>query len=724
MAERQPGELILGKYKIIRKIGQGGYGAVYLADSALGAVAIKELAPKNLKNPADYPIFRERFEKEARITRAFENNPNVVIVYELGTEGSSDYLVLQYVDNGSLRGLLEAQQGKLLPLELIYRVASQICNGLQAIHNHHLDVVHRDLKPENILLTKQGQAKITDFGIAQIGHESLRTKSGNPHPGTPVYMSPEQAKTTDYLTPASDLYALGLIIYEMATGQIFKKRQILPPSKLNPSITPALDAIIIKALQENPQARYNDAGLMLQHLERARQGRITPEEILRQVEPTQLLTPSISNTPAYPSNSRTSSPSPKEDRNVFRKTLGWLVAGGLFVVIVIAALIALNIGGEKVTPTPISGVTATLPATFATTIVPTTTTAAATIIATTAVATPTPIPNSTATSLPSPTPTTVAPSPTIKTAAPTTAPIAPSASFKILNTLTGHTDGVNSVAFSPDSKMLASGSKDATIKLWDAATGKELRTLSGHSSSVNSVAFSPDGKTLASGSGYPENSIKLWDTTSGKELRTLSGHSGSVYSIAFSPDGKSLASGSGDASIKLWNVASGKQLSTLTGHSSLVLSVAFSPDGKSLASGSGDNSIKLWDVNTGQELNTLSGHSFYVSSVAFSPDGKTLASGSGDNSIKLWNATSGNLINTLKSHTGSVTSVAFSPDSKTLVSGSEDNSIKLWDVTSGNLINTFKGHSNGVNSVAFSPDGKFLASGDGDKSIMLRDAAN
>ncbi|WP_193943576.1 trypsin-like peptidase domain-containing protein [Sphaerospermopsis aphanizomenoides] len=292
-------------------------------------------------------------------------------------------------------------------------------------------------------------------------------------------------------------------------------------------------------------------------------------------------------------------------------------------------------------------------------------------------------------------------------------------SSTLVNTLTGHSELVYSVAFSPDGKTLASGSGDNTIKLWDVATGKSIATLTGHSNSVISVAFSPDGKTLASGS--LDNTIKLWDVATGKSIATLTGHSEGVDSVAFSPDGKTLASsGSRDTTIKLWDVAIGQSIATLTGHSESVISVAFSPDGKTLASGSGDDTIKLWDVATGQSIATLTGHSESFISVAFSPDGKTLASGSWDNTIKLWDVATGKSIATLTGHSFVVNSVAFSPDGKTLASsGSFDNTIKLWDVVTGKSIATLTGHSFGVNSVAFSPDGKTLASGSGDDTIKL-----
>jgi uncharacterized protein YjiK len=257
--------------------------------------------------------------------------------------------------------------------------------------------------------------------------------------------------------------------------------------------------------------------------------------------------------------------------------------------------------------------------------------------------------------------------------------LTPSSTEKTLQlqqTLTGHSDSVNSVAYSPDGQTLASGSVDSTIKLWNVKTGNLLQTLEGHSYSVNSVAYSPDGQTLASGS--VDSTIKLWNVKTGNLLQTLEGHSSWVNSVTYSPDGQTLASGSEDNTIKLWNVKTGKLLQTLEGHSKSVYSVAYSPDGQTLASGSEDNTIKLWNVKTGKLLQTLEGHSKSVYSVAYSPDGQTLASGSGDDTIKLWNVPTGNLLQTLTGHYILVWSVAYSPDGQTLASGSSDKTIKIW----------------------------------------------
>ncbi|MFM6038872.1 MAG: protein kinase domain-containing protein [Sphaerospermopsis kisseleviana] len=243
-----------------------------------------------------------------------------------------------------------------------------------------------------------------------------------------------------------------------------------------------------------------------------------------------------------------------------------------------------------------------------------------------------------------------------------------------------------------------------------------LQTLTGHSNLVTSVAYSPDGKTLASGG---DKTIKLWAVKTGNLLQTFTGHSNLVTSVAYSPDGQTLASASNDNTIKLWAVKTGNLLHTFTGHSYWVGSVAYSPDGQTLASASNDNTIKLWDVKTGNLLHTFVGHSNSVWSVAYSPDGQTLASGSRDNTIKLWEVKTGNLLQIFTGHFHWVTSVAYSPDGKTLASASNDTTIKLWEVKTGNLLQIFTGHSHWVTSVAYSPDGQTLASGSGDKTIKI-----
>jgi len=328
-------------------------------------------------------------------------------------------------------------------------------------------------------------------------------------------------------------------------------------------------------------------------------------------------------------------------------------------------------------------------------------------------------------------------------------------------TLRGHSDWVRSVAFSPDSKRLASGCGDKTIKIWDALAGGELLTLKGHSGEVSSVAFSPDGKLLASGS-Y-DGSIKLWDTADGKELLTIKvkpsriiphpilpdgarlvprrvgrtirvdqpprwkkppaiqRDSAKVCSVAFSPDGESLASGGRDNTVRIWDTASGKRLLMLEGHSHWVSSVAFSSDGKRLASGSHDKTTRLWDSVTGKKLLTLKGHANGVWSVAFTSHGKALASFTGV-TVKLWDTIAGKELLTLKGGRGANRSMALSPDNKLLAAGnSENEGATIWDMVARKAMLRFHKHAHGAWSVAFSPDGKLLASGGGDGTVKIWD---
>ncbi|MEG4145988.1 MULTISPECIES: protein kinase domain-containing protein [unclassified Microcoleus] len=279
-----------------------------------------------------------------------------------------------------------------------------------------------------------------------------------------------------------------------------------------------------------------------------------------------------------------------------------------------------------------------------------------------------------------------------------------------------HSDAVGSVAFSPDGLMLASGSKDKTIQIWDLATGKSIRTFPGDSSTIWSVAFDSDGTKLATGTGFWR--VMLWDLKTGQVIRSLD-HTASVWSVALSPDGQLVASGSGDNTTKISDAATGRLIQSFPDHTDFVYSVAFTPDGKSLVSASKDKKITVVDVATGALLKTIEGHGEPVRSVAVSPDGKTIVSGSYDETIKIWNIETGDLIRSIQGHSDDIVSVAISPDGKFIASGSKDKTIKVWDFATGELLNTLTGHSDEVYVVTFSPDGRTIASGSKDNTIKL-----
>jgi WD40 repeat protein len=676
----------LGPYTLVSKIGRGAFGVVWLAEKR-SSIATTRFA---LKLPRDEDIDLEAFKQEASIWLQASGHPNVVPMIEADIYDDRIVIVSEYVNEGSLSNWLAQHGGRAPSVEAASEMIDGVLAGLSHLHARH--IIHRDLKPDNILLQHE-TPRLADFGIARL----LKSGSYSTNiSGTLAYMAPEafDGKRNEQ----TDVWSAGVIFYQLLAGRLpYDQTDTVSfvgaimrhdPAPLPDTVPEVLRRIVMKALQREPANRYATAKEMRRDLREAEhelwQSERRDSETVQETEqiaapPARIAQPTVESPPL----AETQKLDPVTTAKAIEPAAQPLIRGkaksraSLWLAGIAGALllgILVSFGIYRLASTTV----------------------------------------------------------TVKNPQGPQGPQGPPGQqgqqrqqgpSALKQTLTGHSEIVRSVAFSPDGKTLASGSSDQTVKLWDVQTGALKRTLPANTPGnlVWSVAFSPDGKTLASAN--EDKQIRLWDAQTGALVRSYSGHSDAVESIAFSPDGKTLASGSSDRTVRLWDVQTAALKLTLTGHksgswSSGIWSVAFSPDGNMLASGSDDKTVKLWYVRTGELKQTLAGDD-EVFSVAFSPDGKTLASGGYDAKVKLWDAQTGALKQSLTGHTHRIWSVAFSPDGKTLASGNQDETVKLWDAQTGALKQTLTGHSGWVCSVAFSPDGKTLASASADKTIKL-----
>jgi WD40 repeat protein len=285
--------------------------------------------------------------------------------------------------------------------------------------------------------------------------------------------------------------------------------------------------------------------------------------------------------------------------------------------------------------------------------------------------------------------------------------------IELLHIIEGHDDRIYGLDFSSDGMLLASGSYDDTIRLWEVESWQQTGILDQFGAWT--VFFAPDDAHVATENGT------ILNIASGEKVRSLDAHQSHV---TFSPDGAWMASAGHNSLIDIWDVETWQVVQTLEGHTDRVFGLAFSPDGALLASGSGmgpsdvsDYVVKVWDISSGNEVHTLEGHSGDIHAVAFSPDGTLVASASTDYTVRLWDVQSGELIRTLR-HGNGLYDVTFSPDGTLVASAGCDRTVKLWDVASGKQLHSLR-HGDEVMAVAFSPDGSLLASGGYDNQVYL-----
>jgi hypothetical protein len=284
--------------------------------------------------------------------------------------------------------------------------------------------------------------------------------------------------------------------------------------------------------------------------------------------------------------------------------------------------------------------------------------------------------------------------------------------------LSGHTEPVTALAFTPDGRLLVSGGGDGAVRLWELPEGRALGAVEAHPVKVTALAVSSDGSTLLTAAR--DGTLRLWGLPDGRPLRTLREDNHEALSVALSPDGRVLAAGLADGTVCLWDLPDGSPRARLRGHQDAVSSVAVSPDGQILASAGGDKTVRLWDLPDGHfRRMLLSGD--WVTALAFSPDGRVLASSGYDRVVRLWRPPAGDPAGKLEGHTGDVTCLAISPDGRVLASGGQERAIRLWGLREGRCLRALESPTGLVGCVAFSPDGRTFASGGKDRVVRLWD---
>ncbi|HEV3446027.1 MAG TPA: protein kinase, partial [Gemmataceae bacterium] len=753
---------MFGDYELLAGIARGGMGKVYKArhKKLNRLVALKMILSGQLASEDEI----QRFHSEATAAAQLDHS-GIVPVYEFGECDGQHYFSMGLVEGGSLAARLK--NGPLPPREAAGLLA-KVAEAVAYAHTH--GIVHRDLKPGNILLDKDGQPKVSDFGLAkQLRADSHLTITGMVL-GTPTFMSPEQATgNPDAVGAVADIYSLGAVLYCLLTARppfqaastMETLRQVLEqepvsPRQLNPAVDRDLETICLKCLQKDPGKRYAGALALADDLRRFLAGAAIQARPVGAIE------------------------------RLWRWCLREPLVAGLVATIALVLVLGTGISTYFALQAR-QGETQALEAKeladhrfygaeinlahqawergailqmlerlnrFG--------------------------------------------------------PDSPHAALRgfewyYLNrlsrleqrTLQGFSDAVKSVAFSPDGATIAAAGKTekglGAIILWSAATGKVLRTLTVRAEPVDEepiceVVFSPDRQKLVAACG---KRLRCWNVNNGQELPDLQVLAATVGRVTFSADGTWLAAVSsqppgkeaavhnginrGDKSshpfrnpgsdVTLWNARTGpitfprhgesltafsmalsldggrlawaddnetarifdtrtrSLIVTAEGRHKSITSLAFSPDGRTLAgSTEAGREIILWDALTGKTLHTLRGHTDHVTSVIFSPDGRRLASASKDNMVKLWSVATGQEELTLRGHRADVTRVAFSPDGRRLASASKDHTVKIWDATAPQEVTTLGSHSDSAYSVAFSPDGNCLASVGVDGNIKTWDA--
>ncbi|MHC5539068.1 protein kinase domain-containing protein [Singulisphaera rosea] len=736
----------IGRYRIGRRIAEGGMGAVYEAeqDNPRRVVALKVVRP----NLTSSEVLR-RFVHEARILAKL-HHPGIAQVYEAGlADDGKPFFAMEFV-----RGLPLDEFANRKELDLVARVAllARVCEAVQ--HAHDQNVIHRDLKPANILVEDSGQPKVLDFGVARVTGADPMTGVGLTQTGqllgTPSYMSPEQiAADPASIDRRADVYALGVILFQLVTHRLPYRledrplvevsRLILeqdPPrlSSIDRALRGDLETIVAKALEKDPSRRYHSALAMAEDLRRWQAN----EPIL----------------------ARPPSTLYHLGRFARRHTalVGGVFATALALLLGIISTLVFAIGEARQRGEAEQNARAALvekrEALFQAYCARMAAAAAAFSVhdiveaARELDAAPVDLRGWEWRQLHSRLDDSTTVIPLADGSGGVLVPGQDRLRFGVVD-VTGlrlfNMGGREelSLRFETRNKSLVSAvdgrqglrtavwSKEETFDLYDQGSHRSARIDYREPISVRS-ALSPDGTRLV----LPRNEggrirLGVYDVASGREISRLDGHPANIWAFAFSADGTRLASAGEDRLARVWDPSSGALIQTFQGHENKVLGVSFSPDGARLLTTSADGTVRQWDVATGRELESpYDRHSGYVTAASYSPDGRQVASTGSDRTVRVWQAKGRRDVAVLLGHTGNITDIAFDPDGLRLASLSQpsmlnfagDQTIRTWLVDPNATLPVLRGHTGDVYPVAYSPDGRRIASGGWDQTVRLWDA--
>jgi len=742
----------IDRYELLELIGEGGMGMVYLAQQK--EPVKRRVALKIVKPGMDSREVIARFEAERQVL-ALLDYPNIAHVFDAGmTQSGRPYFVMEYVKGLPITEYCDQHK---VTIEKRLRLFQRVCNAVH--YAHQKGIIHRDIKPSNILVTVQGdrpEPKIIDFGIAKalthsFAEGTLFTQQGQLL-GTPEYMSPEQVDmATQDIDTRSDIYSLGVLLYELLSGS-----QPFDRESLEKGGFASIQRTVREQEPPNPSARLTGLGEEGKRIAERRQTHVDAlaRRLHRELEWIPLKAMRKERVRRYRSVSELSDDIQNyldgapliagPETAIYRvkkfvhKHAGSVATAAIIALAIILGLVISTVMYFKAEKARIRAEKAeeTTQQTLQRESVARTRAEEAEKVAkeqrklseeraeayrramyvnNLAMAKEAIDKNNFGRA-----------QKVLKACEPDLRGwewqhLNYMSADPCIKTLGGDAGDIQGIALSPDGRFIVSGDDERLIKIWDTATGSEVKTLRGHSDDLRAVAFSPDGKRIASGAD--DGVIKIWDAASGAEVKTLRGHRGSVTSIAFSPDGRHIVSGGWDRTVRMWDTTNGTEVMTLRGHKHTTTELAYSPDGKVLVSGSRDRTIKMWDAETGVEIRTLTGHDESVRAVAVSPDGSCIASAGNDTIIRIWDVQTGDQRITLHGHTDRIKGIAFSPDGQRIASASNDKTIRIWNVDTGEEERCLSGHTDAVSSVVFSLNGKQIISGSEDRTIKVWDPA-